>query len=130
MTRWRGLLSLWAMLWLCVAGAAWAQGDARPPADQRFVVVHKPGPAWRPQTPLFQQPGLDKHVAHYRQWQQQGKLSLGGPFMDSGFGGMMITEPGLNEDEVKAFAAADPAVHSGLLTYEVRRWLVGMKRSP
>lgn len=87
-----------------------------------------PGPAWQSNTPVFEQPGLDLHVAHYRQWQQQGKLSLGGPFLDAQAGGMMVAEPGVAEAELRAFAAADPAVHSGLLRFELRPWLVGMRK--
>jgi hypothetical protein len=40
----------------------------------------------------------------------------------------MIAEPGVTREEMEAFAAADPSVKSGLLTYEVRQWLVGMKK--
>jgi hypothetical protein len=41
---------------------------------------------------------------------------------------MMIPEPGITREEMEQFAAADPSVQSGLLTYEVRQWLVGMKK--
>ena len=92
-----------------------------------FVVVHRPGPQWRAGVPVFEQPGLGEHVAHYRQWKDAGKLSLGGPFLDPAGGGMMITVPGLTLDEVTAFAAADPSVTAGLLAFEVRPWLVGMR---
>ncbi len=40
----------------------------------------------------------------------------------------MIPEPGVSEQEITAFANADPAVTSGLLNVEVRQWLVGMKK--
>jgi len=92
-----------------------------------FVVVHRPGPAWQPGVPVFAQPGLQGHVEHYRQWLGNGKLALGGPFLDAGGGGMMVTQPGLSEDEVTAFAAADPAVAGGLVSYEVRSWMIGMR---
>jgi len=92
-----------------------------------FVVVHRPGPAWLPGVPPFGQPGLQEHVEHYRQWKTNGRLALGGPFLDAGGGGMMVTLPGLDAAEVEAFAAADPAIASGLLTYEVRVWMIGMR---
>jgi len=92
-----------------------------------FVVVHRPGPAWQPGVPVFEQLGLQDHVAHYRQWLASGRLVLGGPFMDAAGGGMMIAAPGPTLDEIQAFAAADPAVASGLLGYEVRPWLIGMR---
>ena len=97
--------------------------------DIRFVVVHKPGPAWKPGIPVFEQPGLQQHVEHYRTALESGKLALGGPFLDAGGGGMMIAAPGSSEAEITALAAADPTVHSGLLTFEVRQWLIGMQRT-
>lgn len=96
--------------------------------DIRFIVIHSPGPAWVASKSMFEQPGLGAHIAHYRQWLQEGKLVLGGPMMTGAGGGMMIPEAGIGEDEVKRHAAADPAVQSGLLTFEVRPWLIGMKK--
>ena len=50
--------------------------------DIRFVVIHRPGPQWDAGKPIFEQAGLAEHIAHYRQWLQQGKLMAGGPFLD------------------------------------------------
>jgi uncharacterized protein YciI len=102
----------------------------RPARDLRFVVVHSPGPAWDASKSLFEQPGLQAHIEHYRQWQVQGKLELGGPFMDGAAGGMMLPVAGVPETEVRRFAAEDPAVKAGLLRAEVRPWLIGMRRPP
>ena len=96
--------------------------------DIRYVVIHTPGPKWVAGKSFFEQPGLDLHIAHYRQLLEQGKLMAGGPFPQGPAGGMMIPEPGLSEQEITAFANADPAVVSGLLIAEVRPWLVGMKK--
>lgn len=120
---------------LLVAGVASAQPvepqpqpERRMNRDIRFVVIHLPGPAWQVGKSPFEQPGIQDHVAHYRQWQQQGKLLLGGPFMDGAAGGMMLPSAGLTEAEVRAFASADPAVQSGLLRFELRPWLIGMRQ--
>ncbi|MFO1252795.1 MAG: hypothetical protein U1E77_17040 [Inhella sp.] len=107
--------------------AAAAQSPA--PRDLRYLVIHSPGPAWVAGRSPFEQPGIQAHIAHYRQWQQQGKLALGGPFMDAAAGGMMLPEPGIPAEEVEAFAKADPAVQSGLLKVELRPWLIGMRKS-
>jgi len=96
--------------------------------DLRFVVIHHAGPKWAADVPLFEQDGLQAHIDHYRTMFAEGKLALGGPFFGSGAVGMMIAEPGVTREEMEAFAAADPSVKSGLLTYEVRQWLVGMKK--
>jgi uncharacterized protein YciI len=95
--------------------------------DVRFVVVHAPGPAWKPGVPPFEQPGLQGHVEHYRKALATGKLALGGPFLDPAGGGMMIATPGASEVEIREIAASDPTVESGLLTFEVRQWLIGMQ---
>ena len=108
--------------------AAPVGGGSAPARDVRLVVLHGAGPAWLPGRSPFEQPGIAEHVAHYRQWLQSGKLALGGPHLDAAGGGMMIPEPGVSEAEVREFAAADPAVKSGLLTFEVRPWLIGMRK--
>lgn len=94
----------------------------------QFVVVHAPGPAWKAGVPAFEQEGLQRHVAHYAVLLEQGKLVMGGPFLDARSGGMMIAAPGVPEQELAVFAATDPAVKSGLLTFEVRPWLAGLHR--
>jgi len=96
--------------------------------DIRYVVFHKPGPAWLPGKSMFEQPGVHEHVAHYRQWLDAGKLELGGPRLDAGGGGMMVPVEGVSEDEVRRFASEDPAVRSGTLLAEVRPWLIGMSQ--
>jgi uncharacterized protein YciI len=106
-----------------VSMLAYSQDSPKP---TQFVVVHSPGPAWKPGVPPFEQAGLQLHVAHYAQFLKQGKLLMGGPFLDAQSGGIMIAEPGVTEAELRAFAAADPAVKSGLLTFEVRPWLAGL----
>ena len=96
------------------------------PTSTRFVVFHRPGPKWQKELDFRNQPGVGDHVAHYRTLQQEGKLAMGGPFLDGG-GGMMITVPGLSREEVETFAHDDPAVQSGLLLTEVRQWYVAME---
>ena len=96
--------------------------------DVRYVIVHAPGPKWKVGLPLFEQDGVQEHIAHFRKLLEAGKLQLGGPFLDEHAGGMMIPAEGLSESEIVEFANADPSVVSGLLRVAVRQWLVGMKR--
>ena len=93
----------------------------------RHVVFHSPGASWQDGLDFREQPGVENHVAHYADLHQQGKLELGGPFLIGDGGGMMVTTDAVHFDEIDAFAAADPAVQSGLLTYEVRPWYVAME---
>ncbi len=94
--------------------------------DIRHVVLHKPGPAWLAGKSLFEQPGVRAHVEHWRRWLEQGRLQLGGPHLDAAGGGMMIPLAGVPEEDVLAFAHADPAVQDGTLVVEIRPWLIGM----
>lgn len=111
---------------LAFASPAGRAQQAPPMQDIRYVVFHRPGPAWIPGKTLFEQPGVREHVAHYRQWLASGKLEMGGPHLDAAGGGMMIPVAGVGEDEAGRFAGDDPAVASGVLVFEVRPWLIGM----
>ena len=94
----------------------------------RFVVFHRPGPNWNKSLPAFEQQGLQGHLDHFKEFLKLGKLAMGGPFMDSASGGMMIPEESVSEDEMRKFADEDPTVRSGLLVYELRRWMPALKR--
>lgn len=125
--RWLRALVLGAVLPLATTHGQ-AQQGANKVQDTRYVVFHRPGPAWLPGKGMFEQPGVRAHVAHYRQWLEAGKLELGGPHLDAAGGGMMIPVAGLAQDEVQRFASEDPAVKDGTLSFEVRPWLIGMRK--
>lgn len=93
-----------------------------------YVVLHHPGPKWQPGVDVREQEGIGAHVNHYAQWHSQGKLHMGGPYLDPDKGGMMIAKRDVTREELEAYAAEDPAVHSGLLTFEVLEWYVPMER--
>lgn len=93
----------------------------------RFVVIHKPGPNWQYGMDYRQQDGVSEHVKHYLKLHEQGKLQLGGPFLLPDVGGMMVTTKEVSQEEIEAFAAADPAVKSGLLIFEIRPWMTAME---
>ena len=97
--------------------------------DVRFVVFHRPGPQWRAGVDFRQQAGVTEHVQHYRAWLEEGRLEMGGPFLAIDAGGMMVPGAGLGEEEIRQFAAADPAVQNGLLEFEVRPWFVAMTKT-
>ena len=99
----------------------------QPARPIRFVVIHRPGPKWQSGVEYRQQDGVNEHVRHYLKLHEQGKLQLGGPFLLPDVGGMMITTKEVSQEEIEAFAAADPAVQSGLLVYEIRPWMTAME---
>lgn len=94
----------------------------------RFVVIHKPGPKWQYDIDFHEQEGVGEHVQHFRKLHEQSKLELGGPFRLPDMGGMMVATKDVSQGELEAFAAADPAVETGLLIYEVRPWMTAMER--
>ena len=97
------------------------------PPSIRYVVFHTPGPKWQTGVDFREQEGVREHVGHYLKFHEQGKLELGGPFLVQDAGGMMVAAKDVSKEELDAFAAADPAVVSGLLLYEVRPWLTAME---
>lgn len=94
----------------------------------RYVVIHRPGPNWKAGVPAMEQPGLQAHADHFRALLEAGKLSMGGPFLDDASGGLMIPEAEVSETEIGKFASDDPAVQSGLLVFEIRRWLPALQK--
>jgi uncharacterized protein YciI len=99
----------------------------QPARPIRFVVIHKPGPRWQHGVDFRQQEGVGEHVQHYLKLHEQGKLQLGGPFLLPDVGGMMVTTKNVTQEEIESFAAADPAVQSGLLIFEIRPWMTAME---
>jgi len=99
------------------------------PRSIRYVVLHKPGSKWQYGVDYREQPGVGEHVQHYLKFHEQGKLELGGPFLLPDMGGMMVTTKDISRDEIEAFAAADPAVQSGLLVFEIRPWMTAMEHA-
>jgi len=99
------------------------------PRPVRYVIFHRPGPKWKYGVDYREQDGVDEHVQHYLKFHEQGRLQLGGPFLLADTGGMMVTAKGIPQDEIEAFAAADPGVKSGLLLYEIRPWMTAMEHT-
>lgn len=93
----------------------------------RYVVFHKPGPRWQYGVDFREQDGVGEQVQHYLKLHEHGKLELGGPFLLPDVGGMMVATKDVAQEELEAFAAADPAIQSGLLIYEIRPWLTAME---
>jgi hypothetical protein len=98
-------------------------------AKVRYLIVHLPGPQWRAGVAFQEQPGFELHVQHYRKLQESGRLEKGGPFVEGAMGGMMIPVAGMGKEELRSFAAQDPAVKAGLLNFEVWGWRVALERA-
>lgn len=98
--------------------------------ELKHIVFHSPGPNWKSGLDFREQQEdiVMKHVQHYRKLYAQGKLLLGGPFTDIDSGGMMIADGEITREELEEFAASDPAILAGLLTFEVKTWYVAMSK--
>jgi uncharacterized protein YciI len=69
-----------------------------------------------------------EHVQHYAKFHEQGRLLFGGPFKDVDSGGMMVAADDVTREELEDFAASDPEVLNGLLTFDVKTWYVAMAK--
>lgn len=87
------------------------------------VLMHTPGPQWKPGVPLREQEGVQGHVAYMHTFLLNGTMVFGGPFLDDS-GGMMVMNA--SPEDAREAAENDPAVKSGLLRVVVRPWLVPM----
>jgi uncharacterized protein YciI len=89
-----------------------------------YLLRHSPGLRWQAGAGFREQPGIEGHVAYMAEQSDLGRLVLGGPFLDDS-GGMMVLRADSFE-AARAIAEADPTVADGLLTVEVRPWMVAM----
>jgi uncharacterized protein len=71
---------------------------------------------------------MGRHAAYWKPLVEAGRMVVFGPVLDStGSWGLGVVESE-DEDELRAFAAADPAVTSGTATIEMGRMLSGFVR--
>ena len=90
------------------------------PAPTLYIVIYRPGPAWIAGKPMNQQK-LGPHVAFIRSLLADGRLVAGGPFTDTGEGGMAILRAASLAD-ARAILATDPAVIAGVFEADLRPW--------
>jgi uncharacterized protein YciI len=62
---------------------------------------------------------MDRHVAYWSRLMAEGSVLVFGPVADPTGGWGMAVVHARSADEVRAFGAADPAVTSGVATFEV-----------
>lgn len=89
-----------------------------------YLLHHTPGPAWQNGIGFREQPGVEVHVQYMAALLAEGKLVMGGPFLDDSGGTMVYQAADLAEAE--SVAQSDPAVQNGLLQVVVRPWLIVM----
>jgi uncharacterized protein YciI len=71
---------------------------------------------------------MGRHAAHWQPYLDAGQMVIFGPVLDdTGSWGLGVVEAD-DEDELRAFAANDPAVTSGTAKVEVGKMLAGFVR--
>jgi uncharacterized protein YciI len=71
---------------------------------------------------------MGRHAAYWQAFIDSGQMVVFGPILDStGSWGLGVIEAE-DEDELRAFAAGDPAVTSGTGTLEIGKMLTGFVR--
>jgi uncharacterized protein YciI len=86
-----------------------------------YVFLHTPGPNWLTDKPITEQP-LANHFRHMSQLESEGKLVLGGGFLDgSGAMGVLIAD---SQSEAEHIVANDPAVKDQIVKATVHPWYV------
>jgi len=71
---------------------------------------------------------MGRHAAHWQPLVESGRMVVFGPVLDStGSWGLGVVEAD-DEDELRAFAANDPAVTSGTAEVELGKMLAGFVR--
>jgi uncharacterized protein YciI len=71
---------------------------------------------------------MSRHAAHWQPYLDAGQMVIFGPVLDSeGSWGLGVVEAE-DEEELRTFAAADPAVTTGTATIEIGKMLAGFVR--
>lgn len=86
---------------------------------EMFIVIYKPGAAWIKGKPVTEQP-LAEHGKYLLGLYKSKILRFAGPFGDD-TGGAAVLEVS-DASEAKNLIERDPAVTSGVMTYELRPW--------
>jgi uncharacterized protein YciI len=71
---------------------------------------------------------MGQHAAHWGPYIESGQMVVFGPVLDdTGSWGLGVVESD-DEDELRAFAARDPAVTNGIASIEIGKMLAGFVR--
>ncbi len=88
-------------------------------APATFLVVYKPGPAFRVGKPMKEQ-DLKEHGPYLLDLYAQGALTSAGRFLDDSGGAVVLSAADLAA--ATAFVENDPAVRLGVFVYELHPW--------
>lgn len=84
-----------------------------------FLLLYRPGPAWRAGRPMHEQ-DLRAHAIYHRNLVRDGRSFAAGGY--SGMDGGMSMIRAANLNEARAILAADPAIVNRVFVGELRLW--------
>ena len=84
-----------------------------------FAVCYSRGPNWVKGKSVFEQP-LQAHLAYMKAPHAQGRLLLGGPFLNDEGGLVVVRVAGI--DEANQIASDDPAIRAGVMMTRAHPW--------
>ena len=87
--------------------------------SETFLVIYRPGPAWRAGLPARDQPPPE-HGRYLLDLYHQGHLQAAGPFGDETGAALVIEAP--DAAQAKTLIDADPAVVQAIFTVEIHLW--------
>lgn len=109
-----------------ICSSVWGQEKSDLPKTIRveskketFIVIYKPGAAWVKGKSVSEQP-LKEHGKYLLGLYKSEILRFAGPFTDDA-GGAAVLEVS-DASEAKKILERDPAVTSGVMTYELHPW--------
>ncbi|GHO99124.1 hypothetical protein KSF_091720 [Reticulibacter mediterranei] len=85
-----------------------------------FAVVYTPAPAWIQGKPVVEQPFFKEHARYMRRFFADGRLLMGGFFLDNQ-GGLGILEAA-DEAEAREIVEQDPAVQNKVFQPDLHPW--------
>ena len=71
---------------------------------------------------------MGRHAAHWQPFLESGQMVIFGPVLEPTYSWGLGVVEAEDEDELRAFAAADPAVTTGTATVEIGKMIGGYVR--
>jgi uncharacterized protein YciI len=104
-----------------IAAASRAAENVSVPSDARatYLVIYRAGPSWPSGAPIRALP-LREHGRYMLELYRQSVLRFAGSFADDSGGAVMFDAE--NDAAARAIVDADPAVISGIFTFQLHRW--------
>jgi uncharacterized protein YciI len=89
------------------------------PQGDHYAIIYEPGPNWLPGKPTREQP-LKDHLAHLLRHGAEGRMTMGGPFLDNTGGLVIVVAESAEVPE--QIVREDPGIVAGILKASIHKW--------